>query len=55
MKLISHRGNLFGPNPTNENNPDYILNAIELGYDVEIDVGTLIKSYIWDMIMVNTK
>jgi hypothetical protein len=38
MKLISHRGNLIGPDPTNENNPDYILNAIQQGYDVEIDV-----------------
>jgi hypothetical protein len=38
MKLISHRGNLEGPNPERENHPDYIFEAIEAGYDVEIDV-----------------
>jgi hypothetical protein len=38
MKLISHRGNLTGPNPERENHPDYIHEAILAGYDVEIDV-----------------
>lgn len=38
MKLISHRGNLNGPNPERENHPDYIYEAIQAGYDVEIDV-----------------
>ena len=38
MKLISHRGNLNGPNPERENHPDYIIEAIQAGYDVEIDV-----------------
>lgn len=38
MKLISHRGNLAGPNPEQENHPDYIWKAIRAGYDVEIDV-----------------
>tara|TARA_R110001592_G_scaffold339310_1_gene626993 strand:+ start:4681 stop:5133 length:453 start_codon:yes stop_codon:yes gene_type:complete len=38
MILISHRGNITGPNPDNENKPDYILNAINQGYDVEIDI-----------------
>lgn len=38
MKLISHRGNLEGPNPERENHPDYIYEAIQAGYDVEIDV-----------------
>ena len=37
MKLISHRGNLTGPNKELENNPTYIINAINSGYDVEID------------------
>lgn len=37
-KWISHRGNLYGKNPEKENNPDYILEALSLGYDVEIDV-----------------
>jgi hypothetical protein len=38
MKLISHRGNLNGKLPANENHPDYIDEAIHAGYDVEIDV-----------------
>ena len=38
MILIAHRGNTFGPNPEKENSPDYILDAIDRGYDVEIDV-----------------
>ena len=38
MKLISHRGNLNGPNKERENHPDYIYEALQAGYDVEIDV-----------------
>jgi len=38
MKLISHRGNLEGPNPEKENHPDYIYEALQAGYEVEIDV-----------------
>ena len=38
MILISHRGNILCPNPNKENHPDYILKALQQGYDVEIDV-----------------
>ena len=38
MKLISHRGNLNGSIKERENHPDYIWEAIQAGYDVEIDV-----------------
>ena len=38
MILISHRGNLNGSLQWEENRPDYINNALDLGYDVEIDV-----------------
>jgi hypothetical protein len=38
MKIISHRGNIDGPDPSNENNPKQILKAIKNGFDVEIDV-----------------
>ena len=38
MILISHRGNLDGKQPNNENDPNYIWQAIQSGYDVEIDV-----------------
>lgn len=38
MILISHRGNLNGPNKELENNPRYIKEALLKGFDVEIDV-----------------
>jgi hypothetical protein len=37
MKLISHRGNLVGPMPNLENDPSYIRDAINAGFDVEVD------------------
>jgi len=38
MKLISHRGNINGINKDLENNPKYINDALNQGYDVEIDL-----------------
>jgi len=38
MILISHRGNVDGVNLERENTQSYIQEAIDLGYDVEIDV-----------------
>jgi hypothetical protein len=38
MILISHRGNIDGKLVERENHPDYIDEAIALGYDVEIDL-----------------
>lgn len=38
MKIISHRGNLNGPNPELENKPETILKALSFGFDVEIDI-----------------
>ena len=38
MRIISHRGNLDGSNSSLENSPNYILRAIELGFDVEVDL-----------------
>ncbi|NCV86886.1 MAG: hypothetical protein EBW14_13690, partial [Oxalobacteraceae bacterium] len=37
MIKISHRGNLYGPNKELENSPEYIIQAINSGYNVEID------------------
>ena len=37
-KIISHRGNLNGPNKKLENHPQYILQALKKGFEVEIDV-----------------
>lgn len=36
--FISHRGNLSGPNPSRENQPSYIQETLDLGYNVEVDV-----------------
>lgn len=36
--LISHRGNIEGKNIDKENHPDYIDQALTLGYQVEIDI-----------------
>lgn len=38
MKIISHRGNLYGPNPQNENTLDSINKALLNEFDVEIDL-----------------
>ncbi len=38
MKYISHRGNISGKNVKRENHPLYIMEAIALAFDVEIDV-----------------
>ena len=38
MIYISHRGNLNGINPKQENKPSYIFNALERSFDVEVDV-----------------
>ena len=45
MILISHRGNLNGPQPENENRPDYIEKAL-LNYNVEIDIF-FYKNELW--------
>jgi hypothetical protein len=38
MILISHRGNINGRIPESENDPLYVMRAIQQGFDVEIDV-----------------
>ena len=38
MILISHRGNVNGRNPHRENRQDYIQEALDNDYEVEIDV-----------------
>jgi hypothetical protein len=46
MVLISHRGNINGKNPERENSPEYILEALQQGYNVEVDVHCVGK-YKW--------
>ncbi len=38
MILVSHRGNLTGKEPDRENSPNFITEAIEKGFYVEVDV-----------------
>lgn len=38
MLVIAHRGNLAGPNPAEENRPEYIDAALAAGCDAEIDL-----------------
>lgn len=38
MRIIAHRANLNGPILERENHPDAILEALDRGFDVEIDV-----------------
>jgi hypothetical protein len=38
MKIISHRGNLTGPNPERENTVEAIEEALKLGFPVEFDI-----------------
>ena len=38
MRLISHRGNIEKKINKKENDPDYLLNALDNGFDVEIDL-----------------
>ena len=41
MRFIAHRGNVYGANKEKENRPEYIKQALALGFDVEIDVWYL--------------
>jgi len=38
LRLISHRGNLEGKIPLLENSPHYIDDALDAGFDVEVDI-----------------
>jgi hypothetical protein len=38
MILISHRGNVNGPDKEKENTKSYIQSALDMGYHVEIDI-----------------
>lgn len=41
MKIISHRGNLEGTDPSTENTIQQIYKCIDLGFDVEVDVWVI--------------
>jgi len=41
MKYIAHRGNLNGPNPADENKPEYLLSAVSKGFHIETDLWVI--------------
>lgn len=41
MLYIAHRGCINGPNPDRENHPDFLLEAVNSGFQVEVDVWYL--------------
>jgi hypothetical protein len=45
MIYISHRGNLTGRIPNKENYPEYIDEAINAGFDVEVDIWLVDKRF----------
>lgn len=45
MRLISHRGNVYGPNKTTENQPDQISKVLSMGFDCEIDLWFINQCY----------
>tara|TARA_B100001057_G_scaffold417237_1_gene435738 strand:+ start:35 stop:478 length:444 start_codon:yes stop_codon:yes gene_type:complete len=38
MKIIAHRGNIYGPDKENENKPEYLMKAINKNLYVELDL-----------------
>lgn len=45
MKIISHRANLYGPDPKRENEPSSVLNTLQKGFGCEIDVWCIDGSW----------
>lgn len=41
MRIIAHRGNINGPDHENENKFSHIESALDLGFDVEVDVWVI--------------
>lgn len=41
MIYIAHRGNIEGKNTARENHPDYLIEALDQGYDVETDIRSV--------------
>ena len=46
MIFISHRGNIDGRNPDLENKPEYIMRAVNFGFDCEIDVWKIKNNWL---------
>lgn len=53
MILIAHRGNTRGPSVNLENNPEFVKEAIDAGYDAEIDIWY--SRYTWSWFLGHNK
>jgi hypothetical protein len=51
MIYISHRGNINGKNIERENSPEYILETLNKGYDVEVDIWIINNK--WFLVIMN--
>lgn len=38
MRIVSHRGNLTGPDKEKENTESYLIETLERGFDIEFDI-----------------
>ncbi len=45
--VIAHRGNISGPDPEKENKQQYLQEALDKGYDVEVDVRATHQEGFW--------
>jgi hypothetical protein len=45
FKIISHRGNISVSNPSLENNPKFIQESLDFGFDAEIDIWFLYGNF----------
>lgn len=46
MRIVAHRGNLYGRRPQRENEPSYLKEALDEGYEVETDIW-LVDGELW--------
>lgn len=46
MRIISHRGNLDGPDKDKENTEPYIIEALDRGFDIEFDIWYITKFWL---------
>ena len=45
--VIAHRGNTSGPDPDQENKPEYLQTALDKGYNIEVDVWSSYQDNVW--------
>jgi hypothetical protein len=46
VRIISHRGNLTGPDSDKENTESYLIEALNMGFDIEFDIWYISKFWL---------